>query len=131
MATEQPPDPPTEQQDQLRWWEAGEEPDYRATLANERTFLAWTRTSLALLAGALAALQLVQAGPSALRLALACYLIALSVATTLTGYHQWRTRQQRMRHRGPLGHYPAQTLLGLAFLILAGLVSAIAAFGTH
>lgn len=28
------------------------EPDYRFTLANERTFLAWVRTALALLAGA-------------------------------------------------------------------------------
>lgn len=30
----------------------GEEPDPRFTLANERTFLAWTRTALALLASA-------------------------------------------------------------------------------
>ncbi len=32
----------------------GEEPDPRFTLANERTFLAWIRTSLALLAGGVA-----------------------------------------------------------------------------
>ncbi|MET0931239.1 MAG: DUF202 domain-containing protein [Aeromicrobium sp.] len=32
----------------------GEEPDARFTLANERTFLAWVRTGLALLAGAVA-----------------------------------------------------------------------------
>ena len=30
---------------------ASREPDYRFTLANERTFLAWMRTSLALIAG--------------------------------------------------------------------------------
>lgn len=29
----------------------GKEPDYLFSLANERTFLAWIRTSLALLAG--------------------------------------------------------------------------------
>lgn len=29
----------------------GKEPDYRFSLANERTFLAWIRTALALLAG--------------------------------------------------------------------------------
>ena len=34
-----------------RWYEEGEEPDYRFTLANERTFLAWLRTALALIAG--------------------------------------------------------------------------------
>ncbi|MFI6575700.1 DUF202 domain-containing protein [Nocardiopsis sp. NPDC050513] len=32
--------------------------DYRFTLANERTFLAWLRTALALLAGAVAVLHL-------------------------------------------------------------------------
>ncbi|MGA9680044.1 MAG: DUF202 domain-containing protein, partial [Mycobacterium sp.] len=34
------------------------EPDYRFTLANERTFLAWQRTSLGLLAAAVALVQL-------------------------------------------------------------------------
>jgi putative membrane protein len=33
------------------WRHEGTEPDYRFTLANERTFLAWIRTALALLAG--------------------------------------------------------------------------------
>ena len=36
----------------------GEEPDYRFTLANERTFLAWIRTALALVAGGLGAVSL-------------------------------------------------------------------------
>ena len=33
------------------------EPDYRFTLANERTFLAWQRTSLGLMAAAVAAVS--------------------------------------------------------------------------
>ena len=37
-----------------RVYGVGSEPDPRFTLANERTFLAWIRTSLALLAGAAA-----------------------------------------------------------------------------
>ena len=36
------------------------EPDYRFTLANERTFLAWVRTSLGLLAAGVAVRQLVE-----------------------------------------------------------------------
>ena len=36
------------------------EPDYRFTLANERTFLAWVRTSLGLLAAALFVLHLIE-----------------------------------------------------------------------
>lgn len=38
----------------MNFWEEGEDPDPRFTLANERTFLAWIRTSLAFLAGGLA-----------------------------------------------------------------------------
>ncbi|MFE6746121.1 YidH family protein [Kitasatospora purpeofusca] len=105
-----------------RWWEQGEEPDYRATMANERTFLAWSRTALALLAGALAVLGLGQVGPYRLRLALACYLILLSVAATVAGYWQWRVRQRRMRMRQPLGHSTVNAMVGLAFLVLAGIV---------
>jgi putative membrane protein len=147
MATQDDPSPPEDpharepegepvrepepQQDARPWWEQGEEPDYRATLANERTFLAWSRTALALLAGAFAVVRLVPVTPSGLRLGLACYLIALSVGTTLTGYHQWRSSQRRMRHRLPLGHAPVQALLGLAFLVLAGLVACVAAFSAH
>ncbi|MCW2718514.1 DUF202 domain-containing protein [Pseudonocardia sp.] len=40
---------------------AGSDPDYRFTLANERTFLAWFRTALALIAGGVAVVQLVPA----------------------------------------------------------------------
>ena len=36
----------------------GRDPDPRFTLANERTFLAWNRTALALIGGGLAAGQL-------------------------------------------------------------------------
>jgi putative membrane protein len=121
-------DDPTPQPDPRPWWEQGEEPDYRATLANERTFLAWSRTALALLASAFAVVKLIPGTPSVLRLGLACYLIALSVGTTVTGYLQWRSCQRRMRHGLPLGHSPVQALLGLAFLGLAGVVAAVAAF---
>ncbi|MGL9725147.1 YidH family protein [Sodalis sp. (in: enterobacteria)] len=37
---------------ELKCWQQGKRPDYRFSLANERTFLAWIRTALALLAGA-------------------------------------------------------------------------------
>ncbi|WP_163540613.1 YidH family protein, partial [Klebsiella pneumoniae] len=41
-----------------KWKNIGKTPDYRFSLANERTFLAWIRTALALLAGAIAIEQL-------------------------------------------------------------------------
>src|SRR5437764_254043 len=40
------------------WLDEGEDPDYRYSLANERTYLAWSRTALSLLAGAVAVEQL-------------------------------------------------------------------------
>ncbi|WP_405014562.1 YidH family protein [Kitasatospora sp. NBC_01539] len=113
------------------WWATGEEPDYRATLANERTFLAWSRTALALLAGALAVLQLATLVPYGLRLAMAGYLLVLSLATTLVGYRQWRVRQQRMRHAQPLGHGPAQAVLTAGLMLLTVLVAVATGFGAR
>ena len=47
-------DPPPRGKIAERLLPGGTEPDPRFTLANERTFLAWIRTSLALLAGGIA-----------------------------------------------------------------------------
>lgn len=122
-----PEDPPPGQARPAHWQEEGEEPDYRATLANERTFLAWTRTALALLAGSLAVLQLTHSAPTALRLTLTGYLIALGVGTAAVGYYRWRGVQHRMRLGRPLGQAPYQITIALAVLLLAGLIAAIAA----
>ena len=55
----------------------GSDPDYRFTLANERTFLAWLRTGLALVAGAVALASLVpDLGPVLVRNALTIALLA-------------------------------------------------------
>ncbi|RFA19062.1 YidH family protein [Subtercola boreus] len=75
----------------------GSEPDPRFTLANERTFLAWIRTSLALIAGgvALEALQLpVQPG---LRLAAALVLVLAGIAAPLQAWFGWARVEQAMR----------------------------------
>src|SRR5437667_421783 len=50
-----------------KWWQEGKEPDYRFSLANERTFLAWIRTALGLLVAALALVHLIPEVPRALR----------------------------------------------------------------
>ena len=54
--------------------DVGEEPDYRFTLANERTFLAWIRTSLAMMAAGVAVVQFVP-GLDLLRHVLGLFLI--------------------------------------------------------
>ena len=122
------PDPASADQENQPWWKQGDEPDYRATLANERTYLAWSRTALALLAGALAVLQVAKVAPLSLRVALACYLIVLSMGVMLTGYYRWRARQRSMRHNQPFEHSQFPAALCLAMLILAGLVGSVIAY---
>ncbi|WP_028476512.1 YidH family protein [Nocardia sp. CNY236] len=83
--------------------EGEEELDYRFTLANERTFLAWMRTSLGLLAGGVAVHTLVD--PSRIAgfrraIALSCLVLAAMVA--LGAYVHWRRVGLAMRRGGPL-----------------------------
>lgn len=100
-------------------------PPGRPRLTSART---WTRTALALLAGAFAVIRLTGITPHALRLALGGYLIALSAGVTVAGYVQWRARQARMRQRQPLGGLVNPTVLTAALLVLAGFVVAVIAF---
>ena len=65
----------------------GKDPDYRFTLANERTFLAWIRTALALAAGGLGAVTILDEFPG--EEALGIGLLALSFLTAATAYRRW------------------------------------------
>ena len=76
----------------------GEEPDPRVTFANERTFLAWHRTALALIGGGLAVSQLlpefeVPGGRALLGLP----LIVLGGLIAFTSYDRWRRNQRALR----------------------------------
>ena len=79
----------------------GQEPDPRFSLANERTFLAWIRTSIALMAGGLGTAQLLQDLPGA-RWALALPLAALGLATAAASHGHYRAIEHAMRHDEPL-----------------------------
>ena len=61
----------------------GSEPDVRFTLANERTFLAWIRTALALIAGGVALEVLGLALHPGRRLAASLVLIVMGMITPL------------------------------------------------
>lgn len=72
--------------------------DYRFTLANERTFLAWIRTALGLLAGGVAVHTLVQPfRHSGIRRALAVSCILLAVMIAVGAYRHWRDVEAAMR----------------------------------
>src|SRR6201998_2084357 len=77
---------------------ADREPDYRFTLANERTFLAWQRTALGLLAAAVALVQLVPelTIPGARR-GLGVGLAVLAILTSGMGWLRWQQGARAMR----------------------------------
>ena len=98
----------------------GSEPDYRFTLANERTFLAWARTTLAILAGAMVLHQLGPFAPAwAHRIATAS-LALLCCALSAGAYRQWQRNQRAMRLGQPLPGSRLVPLLTTAIALLGG-----------
>ncbi len=132
--TEQPS--PRGDEDEARgwrsWWvhpskirEVGEEPDYRFSLANERTFLAWIRTSLAMLAGGVAVVQIVPkfSVPGG-RHILGVPLVLMSMLVALSSYRHWADSERALRLGRPLPPSPMPRVLGVgvAVISLAALV---------
>jgi putative membrane protein len=99
--------------------DVGEDPDPRFTLANERTFLAWNRTALALIAAGLAVAQLLHYGSTAARLVVALPLIALGAAVAFTSYNRWEENERAMRLGRPLVYSRLPRLLALGVGIVA------------
>ncbi|GGC79743.1 hypothetical protein GCM10011512_02960 [Tersicoccus solisilvae] len=81
----------------------GTEPDPRFTLANERTFLAWIRTSLALLAGGIAIEAFaVEVFEAPFRKAVAIILIVLGMLVSGGAFTRWVRVERAMREKRPL-----------------------------
>ncbi len=78
----------------------GTDPDYRFTLANERTFLAWIRTAMALVAGGLGAIHLIPDTVGSEILGL--LLLALAFLTSASAYRRWFQSEQAIRLGKPL-----------------------------
>ena len=108
-----------------------DEPDVRFTYANERTFLAWNRTALALIATGVAATQLlpklqVEWG----RRLLGLPLIALGAVVAAESLRQWRANQRAMRRGDPLPRSWMPLVLTIGIVAIGAIAVAIAALGT-
>jgi putative membrane protein len=108
--------------------EVGARPDYRFSLANERTFLAWLRTGLALIGGGLAIVQFLPEGR--LRIVLAVVLLALGGLVSVRAVDHWIRSEIAMRLDKPLppSRFPAVLAIvvavGSVLLLLGVLVGA-------
>ncbi len=108
-------------------YRVGSEPDPRFSLANERTFLAWVRTSLALFAGGIALEALKIPAHSGFRLSAGLVLIALGVLAIVQGWVSWARTERSLRRGVALpGLTVGTTIVGgiavAAVLVLIGLL---------
>ncbi len=107
--------------------QTGSDPDPRFTFANERTFLAWNRTALALIAAGLAAAQFLKFNLHGLRLIIAVPLIVLGALLALASYLHWEDSERAMRLRQPLRYswMPRVLTAGIAVIAVFGGILAI------
>jgi putative membrane protein len=106
----------------------GEEPDVRFTYANERTFLAWNRTALALIATGVAATQFlpklsVTWGGRLIGLP----LIALGAIVAIESLRVWRLNEIAMRRDEPLPRSPMPMILTIGIVVVGAVAVVVAA----
>lgn len=103
----------------------GGEPDARFTLANERTFLAWVRTALALLAGGVALEALGLGLHRSFQLAASVLLMITGIISALQAWLGWMRYERALRQNTPLPNAP----LALPVAIAVGLSGVLVVLG--
>ena len=101
----------------------GEAPDYRFSLANERTFLAWIRTALGFLAAGVGLDQLAPdfATPVIRELLLCLFAGGLAIY----GYLRWLRNEKAMRLKEDLPYTHSLLIISLMLMIVAVIVMAL------
>jgi putative membrane protein len=99
----------------------GTEPDPRFTFANERTFLAWSRTALALVVAGLGVVQLLPPFPHVPwgRHVLGVPLIVFGAVVAVVAYGEWVKSQRALRLGQPLPRSVMPRLLTVVITTLA------------
>jgi putative membrane protein len=105
---------------QPRWvYDEGDEPDPRFSLANERTFLAWVRTALAMFAGGVALHALEVPSTDWLRTLLVVVLLGLGGLICLFSLVRWARVERAMRLRQPLPSFGLGIVMAVALALVA------------
>lgn len=104
-----------------RLYSRGAEPDPRFSLANERTFLSWIRTSLALMAAGVALEALDVPIDEAFRLFAAIVFVVLATLAATQAWVGWFLTEKSIRNGEPL-RGP-----GFGSFLTAGILIALAA----
>ncbi len=104
-------------------YDHGSEPDPLYSLANERTYLAWLRLAVTLLASAVAIDRLFLERPWFGSEVLALALVAIAFGACALGVHRWSTTELALRRRRPLPGFSVPVLFaGAIVLVGAGVV---------
>ena len=106
--------------------EPPDRPDERFTLASERTFLAWLRTSLGLLAGGIAMVHLVpEFSTEWVRMLLGLVLILLAAGAPIAGLRRWIQVRRALESGAPMPEEKDLWVFGVAIAAVA-VVAAVA-----
>ncbi|CAN5323365.1 hypothetical protein BH18ACT9_BH18ACT9_02400 [soil metagenome] len=101
---------------------SGAEPDYRFSLANERTFLAWIRTALALVASGVALDAFPVSATEGLQAGLSATLVLLGMLCALASWVRWARAERAMRTSRPLPSSALTAWLALGVVVVAAVL---------
>lgn len=96
----------------------GKDPDPRFTLANERTFLSWIRTSLAFIAAALALEALEIPLEPTFRILATVLFLGLGLATPVYALIGWARNERALRTDTPLHGPSMSVVLGVVLVVI-------------
>jgi putative membrane protein len=113
-----------------RWpgwvYAAGDDPDYRFSFANERTFLAWIRTALSLLAAGVALNHIELTISPAVQSTLTSILVLLGILCAVASWWRWARAERAMRRHERLPALPIALLLAAAVGLIGTVVLTLA-----